>query len=79
MQHWEPTSGASRAARGSTGTLAAHGAGEERAVAGEGIPTEEEAASTHYAAPDKGACTLLMQYMSPRIQYHRLNILIARL
>ena len=30
MQHVEATSGASRAARGSTGTLAAHGAGEER-------------------------------------------------
>jgi hypothetical protein len=30
MQHVEATSGASRAARGVTGTLAAHGAGEER-------------------------------------------------
>jgi hypothetical protein len=30
MQHVEATSGASRAARGSTGTLAAYGAGEER-------------------------------------------------
>ena len=30
MQHVEATSGASRAARVSTGTLAAHGAGEER-------------------------------------------------
>jgi hypothetical protein len=30
MQHVEATSGASRAARGSTGTLAVHGAGEER-------------------------------------------------
>jgi hypothetical protein len=30
MQHMEATSGASRAARGSTGTLAAHVAGEER-------------------------------------------------
>jgi hypothetical protein len=30
MQHVEATSGASRAARGSTGTLAAHSAGEER-------------------------------------------------
>jgi hypothetical protein len=30
MQHVEATSGASRAARGSTGTLAAHGAGKER-------------------------------------------------
>jgi hypothetical protein len=30
MQHVEATSGASRAARGRTGTLAAHGAGEER-------------------------------------------------
>jgi hypothetical protein len=32
MQHMEATSGASRAARGSTGTLAAHGAREEGAV-----------------------------------------------
>jgi hypothetical protein len=30
MLHVKATSGASRAARGSTGTLAAHGAGEER-------------------------------------------------
>jgi hypothetical protein len=30
MQHVEATSGASRTARESTGTLAAHGAGEER-------------------------------------------------
>jgi hypothetical protein len=30
MQHLEATSGASRTARGRTGTLAAHGAGEDR-------------------------------------------------
>jgi hypothetical protein len=52
MQHVEATSGASRAARGSTETLAAHGAGEECAVAVGGIPAEEEAASTPFASAD---------------------------
>jgi hypothetical protein len=51
MQHVEATSGASRAARGSTGTLAAHGAGE-------GIVAEEGAASTPSAAVDKPRDTL---------------------
>jgi hypothetical protein len=48
----ETTNGASCAARGSTGTLAAHGgmARVKSAVVGEGIPAEEEAASTPSSA-----------------------------
>jgi hypothetical protein len=57
MQHVEATSGASRAARGSTGTLAAHGADEERRGR-KGIPAEEEAASTPSAAAEKPRKTL---------------------
>jgi hypothetical protein len=63
MQHVEATSGASRAARGCTGKLAAHGedrvkARVKTAVAGEGIPAEEGAATTPSAAADKPRKTL---------------------
>jgi hypothetical protein len=52
MQHVEAISGASRAARESTGTLAAHGAVEERRGMNK-HPADEEAASTPSAAADK--------------------------
>jgi hypothetical protein len=52
MQHVEATSGASRAARGRTGTLAAR-ARVKSAVAGEGIQDKQEAASTPSAVADK--------------------------